>query len=55
MFVGSTALASVDTAIYLVQFSSGDHIPIFNGLQLACEILFDSLVFLDLYLHDPRC
>jgi len=43
MFTASTALASVDTAIYLVQFSAGDYIPTSNGLQLACEILFDSL------------
>ncbi|KAJ6461494.1 hypothetical protein C8R47DRAFT_1159441 [Mycena vitilis] len=43
MFTASTALASVDTAIYLVQFSAGDYVPTSNGLQLACEILFDSL------------
>ncbi|KAJ7810719.1 hypothetical protein B0H14DRAFT_2862498 [Mycena olivaceomarginata] len=45
MFSASTALASVDTAIYLVQFSAGDYIPTSNKLQLACEVLFDSLVF----------
>ncbi|KAF7359794.1 hypothetical protein MVEN_00704600 [Mycena venus] len=43
MFVASTALASVDAAIYLVQFSGGDYIPTSNKLQLACEVLFDSL------------
>ncbi|KAJ7055570.1 hypothetical protein C8F01DRAFT_1373501 [Mycena amicta] len=43
MFGASTALASVDTAIYLVQFSAGDYIPASNKLQLACEVLFDSL------------
>ncbi|KAJ7894207.1 hypothetical protein B0H14DRAFT_3854352 [Mycena olivaceomarginata] len=43
MFSASTALASVDTAIYLVQFSAGDYIPTSNKLQLACEVLFDSL------------
>jgi len=43
MFSASTALASVDTAIYLVQFLDGDFIPTSNKLQLACEVLFDSL------------
>jgi len=43
MFTASTALASVDTAIYLVQFSAGEYIPTSNKLQLACEVLFDSL------------
>jgi hypothetical protein len=46
MFSASTALASVDTAIYLVQFLDGDFIPTSNKLQLACEVLFDSLVSL---------
>ncbi|KAF7351646.1 hypothetical protein MSAN_01597200 [Mycena sanguinolenta] len=43
MFAASTALASVDTAIYLVQFFAGDYIAASNKLQLACEVLFDSL------------
>ncbi|KAK7045064.1 hypothetical protein R3P38DRAFT_2882403 [Favolaschia claudopus] len=43
MFATSTALALVDSAIYLVQFSEGDYIPTSNKLQLACEVLFDSL------------
>ncbi|KAJ6549667.1 hypothetical protein B0H19DRAFT_1159557 [Mycena capillaripes] len=43
MFTASTALGSLDTAIYLVQFSLEDSIPTSNKLQLACEILFDSL------------
>ncbi|KAF7294032.1 hypothetical protein MKEN_01449500 [Mycena kentingensis (nom. inval.)] len=43
MFTASTALAGVDTAIYLVQFSGGDYLPTSTKLQLACEVLFDSL------------
>ncbi|KAJ7114545.1 hypothetical protein C8R43DRAFT_126962 [Mycena crocata] len=43
MFAASTALAAVDTGVYLVQFSDGDYIPASNKLQLACEVLFDSL------------
>ncbi|KAJ6457935.1 hypothetical protein C8R45DRAFT_1032341 [Mycena sanguinolenta] len=43
MFAASTTLASVDTAIYLVQFLTGDYIAASNKLQLACEVLFDSL------------
>jgi hypothetical protein len=45
MFTASTALASIDTAIYLLQFSAGDdYLAMSNKLQLACEVLFDSLV-----------
>lgn len=44
MFTASTALAAVDTAIYIVQISVTDYIRTSNGLQLSCEILFDSLV-----------
>ncbi|KAJ7810593.1 hypothetical protein B0H14DRAFT_2862896 [Mycena olivaceomarginata] len=44
MFTASTALASIDTAIYLLQFSAGDnYLATSNKLQLACEVLFDSL------------
>ncbi|KAJ7176184.1 hypothetical protein C8R43DRAFT_1118711 [Mycena crocata] len=43
MFAASTALASVDTAIYLIQFLDGDYLATSNRLQLACEVLFDSL------------
>ncbi|KAF7300760.1 hypothetical protein MKEN_01301100 [Mycena kentingensis (nom. inval.)] len=43
MFSASTALAGVDTAIYLVQFSSGEYLTATTKLQLACEVLFDSL------------
>ncbi|KAJ7275090.1 hypothetical protein C8J57DRAFT_1466926 [Mycena rebaudengoi] len=43
MFTASTALAAVDTAIYIVQISVTDYIRTSNGLQLSCEILFDSL------------
>ncbi|KAF7334581.1 hypothetical protein MVEN_02288000 [Mycena venus] len=46
MFTASTALASVDAAVYLVQFSAGDYIPTSNKLQLACEVLFDSLLLM---------
>ncbi|KAJ7723859.1 hypothetical protein B0H14DRAFT_3004497 [Mycena olivaceomarginata] len=44
MFTASTALASIDTAIYLLQFSAGDnYLATSNKLQLAREVLFDSL------------
>ncbi|KAJ7178317.1 hypothetical protein C8R46DRAFT_1188321 [Mycena filopes] len=43
MFTATCALAAVDAAIYLVQFSDGDYLPESNKLQLACEVLFDSL------------
>ncbi|KAJ7268528.1 hypothetical protein C8J57DRAFT_1612708 [Mycena rebaudengoi] len=43
MFATSTCLASVDTAIYIVEISVANSIRTRNGLQLSCEILFDSL------------
>ncbi|KAJ7796694.1 hypothetical protein B0H14DRAFT_2619675 [Mycena olivaceomarginata] len=43
-FTASTALTSVDTVIYLLQFWAGDnYLATSNKLQLACEVLFDSL------------
>jgi hypothetical protein len=44
MFTASTALACVDTSLYIVQITQTDYTETYNGLQLSCEILFDSLV-----------
>ncbi|KAJ7275094.1 hypothetical protein C8J57DRAFT_1313607 [Mycena rebaudengoi] len=43
MFTASTALACVDTSLYIVQITQTDYTETYNGLQLSCEILFDSL------------